>query len=212
MEFINTINNNSILIIPDNIKNKVLEYIDQNNILKNIKIMNFNELKKGLFFDYNNKTIDYIMTNYKINYSVAKNYINDLYYLDEVNSNNAKIKFLIDLKKDLENNNLLIKDSLFLNLLKSKDSIYVYGFDYINKFNKYMLSKLENVKIISKKNFDYKHQVYEFENINDEISYVVENIANLINNGVSLNKIYISNYSEEYYFSIHTIFKLFNIP
>ena len=38
MEFINTINNNSILIIPDNIKNKVLEYIDQNNILKNIKI------------------------------------------------------------------------------------------------------------------------------------------------------------------------------
>ena len=34
MEFINTINNNSILIIPDNIKNKVLEYIDQNNILK----------------------------------------------------------------------------------------------------------------------------------------------------------------------------------
>ena len=78
MEFINTINNNSILIIPDNIKNKVLEYIDQNNILKNIKIMNFNELKKGLFFDYNNKTIDYIMTNYKINYSVAKNYINDL--------------------------------------------------------------------------------------------------------------------------------------
>lgn len=212
MEFINTINNNSILIIPDNIKNKVLEYIDQNNILKNIKIMNFNELKKGLFFDYNNKTIDYIMTNYKINYSVAKNYINDLYYLDEVNSNNAKIKFLIDLKKDLEDNNLLIKDSLFLNLLKSKDYIYVYGFDYINKFNKYMLSKLENVTIIPKKDFDYKHQVYEFENINDEISYVVENIANLINNGVSLNKIYIANYSEEYYFSIHTIFKLFNIP
>ena len=35
MEFINTINNNSILIIPDNIKNKVLEYIDQNNILMN---------------------------------------------------------------------------------------------------------------------------------------------------------------------------------
>lgn len=212
MKFIDGIKNNSILIIPNNIKNKVLEYIDKNNILKSIKIMNFIDLKKGLFFDYNNKTIDYVMNKYNVNYNIALNYINDLYYVDDIVSDNNKILFLKKLKEDLLNNNLLIIDKLFSNLLKSKDAIYVYGFDYINKFNEYMLKKIDNVIIINKNNNNFKHEVYEFNDIKEEICYVAENIANLISQGTPFNKIYIANYSEEYFFTLRTIFKSFNIP
>ena len=48
MHFIDNLLDNSILIIPNNLKTKVLEYINDNAILKSIKIMTFNELKKRL--------------------------------------------------------------------------------------------------------------------------------------------------------------------
>lgn len=49
MHFIDNLLDNSILIIPNNLKTKVLEYINDNAILKSIKIMTFNELKKACY-------------------------------------------------------------------------------------------------------------------------------------------------------------------
>ena len=43
---------------------------------------------------------------------------------------------------------------------------------------------------------------YEFNDIKEEICYVAENIANLVSQGTPFNKIYIANYSEEYFFTI----------
>ena len=56
--------NNSILLIPNNIRNKILDYINENNLLLNIKIITFDNLKKGLLYDYTNEAIFFIM-NYK---------------------------------------------------------------------------------------------------------------------------------------------------
>ena len=55
MDFISELEDNSILIIDNNIKYKLLDYINEFKILKSIKIMSFTELKKSLFFDYNKR-------------------------------------------------------------------------------------------------------------------------------------------------------------
>ena len=213
MNFIKNLKNNSILLIPYNIKDKVLEYIDDNDILVSIKIMTFNDLKKGLMYDFNNETIYEVMKHYNVNYGVAKSYLNDTYYIDD--SDNEKINYLREIRDYLDSKNLLIKDKLFKSLIKSKDNIYVYGFDYINKFNKSLLdicSEFTNVVYIDKEKYDYKHEVYEFKTMDEEVTYVAEEISKLLDSGVPMNKIFIANYSDEYYFTFKRIFEAFNIP
>lgn len=213
MNFIDDIENNSILLIPNNIKNKVLDYINDTNTLKSIKIISFNDLKTGLYYTYNNETIKSIMTKYNINYTIAKTFIENTYYVEKRSNN--KIDNIIEIKEYLNQNNLLIKDDLFIQLLKSRTNLYVYGYTNINKFNNNLLdiaSKYINIKKIATTNNDYKHDVYEFNTINEEVLYVADSILALIENGVDINKIYISNYSDEYYFTLKRIFKSMNIP
>lgn len=215
MKFIDNLSDNSILLIPSNLKNKILDYINDSKILKSIKLLTFNDLKNGLMYTYNNESIYYVMNKYKVNYKVAKTYIDNTYYLDNDIYENNKLNNILNIKKELDNNNLLIKDNLFINLLKSKDNLYVYGFTNINKFNSYLLSNASsyiNIVMLESSNFDYKHTVYEFNTIEEEITYVGDEILNLINSGVDINKIYISNYSIDYYFTFNRIFNTLKIP
>lgn len=212
MDFINNIMDNSILIIDNNIKNKVLDYISENKILKNIKIMSFYDIKKALYFDYTNETIFNIMNKFNLNYNIAKKYLNNIYYIIDYDLDTPKYNLLKEIKKYLDEHNLLIYDQLFPNLINNYQQIYVYGFDYLDSFNKHMLDKFNNVIYLNKNNQKYHHDVLIFNNINDEITYIAEEISSLIDKGINLNKIYIANYDNNYLFTINRIFKSYNIP
>ncbi len=216
MDFLKQLDNNSILLVPNSLKKKILDYIDQNNLLVNVKLMTFLDLKKGLFFDYTNEAISFVMKKKNVNYGVSRDYLNNLYYIDEnIKYSNDKLNFLSDLKKELDSNKLLIRDSLFINLLKSKKTIYVYGFDHISKFNQYLLdlaSKWIMVNIIDKEEKNYRHDVIEFKTMENEVAYVFEQISKLIMNSVPTNKIYIANYSDEYYFTFKRLMRDYNLP
>ncbi len=215
MQFIDNLLDNSILIIPNNLKTKVLEYINDNAILKSIKIMTFNEIKKGLLFDYEVEAIKATMDYLTVSFSVAINYINNLYFINEENYGDSKRKLLLKLKNYLLKNKFLIIDPLFKELVKSKKIVYVYGFDYINLFNSYLLDQIKtltNVEIIEKGYNNYSHKIFEFKSIYDEVSFVFESILKLIDSGVSFNKIYIANYTEEYYFNFKTMMNLTGLP
>ena len=80
MDFIKDLDSNSFLLIPNNIKDKILDYIDDNRLLLNIKIISFNDLKKGLLFDYDNKTIYSLMNKENISYGISKDLIKNMYY------------------------------------------------------------------------------------------------------------------------------------
>ena len=211
MDFLNSIEDNSILIIDNNIKFKVLDYINEHKILKSIKIMSFSELKKGLFFDYSNEAIFRVMRKFNLDYDLARKYIMNLYYLEDKTYDNPKYKFLCEIRDFLNESNLLIKDSLFKSLLERK-KIYVYGFDYIDSFNRYMLSMLNDVIVLEHPCKNIMHEAIEFFNIQDEVSYVGERIAELISSGVSLDKIYIANVDDTYFFTMKRIFGCLGIP
>ena len=211
MDFLNSIEDNSILIIDNNIKFKVLDYINEHKILKSIKLMSFTELKKGLFFDYSNEAIFHVMRKFNLDYDLARKYIMNLYYLEDKTYDNPKYKFLCEIRDFLNELKLLIKDPLFKSLLERK-KIYVYGFDYIDSFNRYMLSMLNDVTILEHPCKNIKHEAIEFNNIQDEISYVGERIAELISSGVSLDKIYIANVDDSYFFTMKRIFGCLGIP
>ncbi len=215
MDFLNDLEDNSILITTTNNKNIILNYLTDNKIMKDIKFLSFSELNIGLKYDYTNEAINYVMNHYNVKYLDAKTYIDDTYYLNENSYKEPKLQKLLTIKEDLENNRLLIYDDLFIDMLKSKSNIYVYGYTYINKYNNYLLKEASSyikINIIPTKDNNYCHDVYEFKTMNEEISYVAEEIIKLVDKGVDINKIYLSNYSDEYYFTIKRIFKMYGIP
>ena len=83
MDFLNNLENNSILLVPNNIKNKILTYIDDNKLLLNIKLMTFRELKVGLLYDFKSDAIYHVMKSESVSYETAKDFINNTYYLKE---------------------------------------------------------------------------------------------------------------------------------
>lgn len=215
MNFLKDIEGNSILVIPSKLRSKVLDYIDKQELLLNIKILTFSDLKKGLLFDYNNEAINYVMRSRNVGYNVARDLINNIYFLNKNTCEEKKLQDLLHLKKQLVNNNLLICDKLFINLLKSKKALYVFGFDALKKFDLYLLDLAQeyiDIHKTKKTDFNYTPVVYEFNTIIEEATFVFEEIAKLIEKGIGFEHIYIANYSDEYYFTFKMLAKQYNLP
>lgn len=62
------------------------------------------------------------------------------------------------------------------------------------------------------KQTNYNHDIYEFETIDEEITFVANQICTLVFNGTPLNKIKIIKPSQEYETIIKRIFAMFKIP
>lgn len=202
--------NDSILIVPSQIKEKILTEMDKKSKLFNVKLMEINEFKRKYFFDYTTETIFYVMKHYNYDYEFSLDIINNLYFLSSENYDHEKLKFLLNIKNELINNNLLIFDNVFKIALENK-KIYVYGYDYINNFYKKAFSAL-NVNYIDQNISKFNHDIMEFDTIQDEVIFVANKICELIENKIELNKIKIINPSNDYNATIKRIFNLFNLP
>lgn len=204
MEFINNIKKETLIICNKYTKDNILKL----NKLLPIKFLTIKEFKEKYFFSYNEETIIYIINKYKVRYEIAQDYINNLYYIENKKYNNEKLDFLVDLKNDLDNNNLLKYNSNFLEYLNRVDII-----SYNIKIDKYIKSILNkyNYQEIKEDNHNYKHKVYEFNTMEEEIHYVAEEIAKLIDKGISPNNIKLMNVDTSYYNTIKRIFSLYNI-
>ena len=101
-----------ILLLPNNLKKSIIKKVREEYYNKSIKFMSLEEFIKKITFDYNERTIYYLMKEYQINYSTALLYLNNLYYISN-KLDNEKMKKLIDIKKYLDDNNLLIYNNYF---------------------------------------------------------------------------------------------------
>ena len=212
---IDMIKNNSIIITNVYLKNKLIEEIRNSDILLNINFMTMDELRYNLYFSYDEKAVHYIINKYNVNYDIAIKYLNNLYYLNSNNIDDKKIKKLIDIKQDLDDNNLLYYNSLFIKSLFNKDVI-IYNYKFLNKFDKLLIEdvkKISNVIIYNDDYIEYEHKyIYECNDIEEEINFVAIRINNLINDGISINDIKICGVNNEYNNYIKKIFGFYNIP
>ncbi len=201
------LNNKTLLITTHNIKQNILLKRKQ---LTNIKIMSLEELISKLTFTYNNEAIYYLIEKYKFKYEVARIYLDNLKYIENKKYFNNKLDFLVNLKHELEDNNLLIKDEIFKQYIRDK-KIIIYGYEYINNYQKKIL-KDYNYEIKQEEKEKNKTDIYEFQTIENEIVFVATKIIELINNGIDINKIKIINLNKSYYNTVKKIFKFYNIP
>jgi hypothetical protein len=197
---------NTIFIIPNNIKYNFIKYVNSFNTLFSIKIYTIDDIKKHLLFDYDEQAIYYLINKYNFSFNVAREYLTNMYYLFDDKYNNKKLDKLNKLKKELSDNNLLIEDKFFLNSVKNKNVI-IYGFDYLKKYDLKLIDILKNettVDIINKFNNNYNHDVLEFNNLNNELEFVVNDI---INKKLDINHVYLANVNDD---NEETIKRIFN--
>ena len=202
------IKDNSILVIPNNIKENIIKNVRINNKTLNIKVFSLEEFINNLTYTYNEETIYNLMKQENINYNISLIYLNNIKYIDS-NSNIPKLNKLKTIKDNIDN--YLIKDNLFKNLIKNK-KIIIYGYDYITKYQQSILNTLDNIEIINKDYNKYNHKVYKLNTLEDEVIFVAESISKLINNGTNINNIYLTNIDETYNTTIKRIFNMYNIP
>ena len=204
---------NTILVVPSNIKNKVIENVRKDNELLNIKFMDINEFKCNYYFDYDNMAVNYLMKKYNYKYEVGLVYLNNIYYIkDDINYKDDKLIKLKNIKEELISNNLLSFNNLFRKYIKNKN-IVVYGFDSLDKLERDMFNSNDNVNIIYNTYGNYKHdKVYEFNTLEEEVNYVCIKIIDLINKGIDINKIKLLNVSSDYNNTLSRLFNFYNIP
>lgn len=199
-------NKKQLLVICDN--NYKLELLKDMKKLVNIKFISMNEFIKSYYFDYDEKTILYIIKKHNVKYEVALEYLENLIYIEDIKYNNEKLDFLVSLKKDLINNSLLIFNNKFKNYIKNKD-IIIYKYS-LSKFEKYLLRNIE-YKIIEKENKNYIPNIYEANSIEEEIEFVAKSISELINNGIEIEKIKLANVTNDYINIINKIFNFYDL-
>ena len=209
MKFLDEIKNNTVIICNDYDKSKIL----MRNKLVNIKVINMQEFVSKYYFDYDEEAILYIVNKYNVKYDIALTYIKNLYYIDNQKYDVRKLDFLVSLKNDLDEHNLLKYNELFRKYIDETDVI-VYGI----RLGKYELKILKDIKYkyIEKEFNNYNHIIYHFNTMEEEVEYVAVNICKLIDSGISIKNIKLTNVGSDYYNTITRIFSLFglkvNIP
>ena len=205
---------NTIIICEKSTQKSLLKELTKQKILKDIKLLTKKELQKKLYFTYNEKAILYLIEKYKYNYEVVTLYLNNLIYLEDKEYKSNKLKHLQSIKNELQEQKLLEKDENFLNLIKNKEIIF-YNYDYLDNFDLKIINKLKtitNVKIIEKNQKNYTHQVYELKTIEEEIEFVAQEICKLLEQGININDIKLTNTEDTYTEKIKMIFDFYNLP
>ena len=194
----------TIIICNNSLKYQILKNRKE---LNNIKFYTKNGFIKKLYFDFDEKTILYLINSYNLNYDNALEYLNNLIYVENKNYDNYKLDFLVKIKNELIDNNLLIFDYKFKDYIKDK-KIIIY--DNLTKFEKYLFKNLkyEEGKEPQK---NYLPDIYEFSTGEEEINFIAIKISELINSGIPIEKIKLTNVSQNYLIELKKIFDFYNL-
>ena len=167
---------NAIFIVKDQARESLIKEINKENKLLNIKVITLSELKKKWFFDYTKEAIYAISKKYDVISDVAQIYVDNLYYIKDVENEN--VSFLVEVKNFLDENKLLAYNPLFKKYLTNK-RIVLLNLECVDKFYENIFEELKmNNEVISLSTFGdlSKKKIYKAKDKEDEISFVASSI------------------------------------
>lgn len=198
---------NLLIICPNSYKMGLLDKLSKDDTLYDIKFMTKSEFFENYFFSYDEKAIIFIMKKYNYKLDVVKTLFKYLYVIDEnKNYANEKLDLLVKIKNDLINNNLLSYNNNFREYIKRRN-ILVKNYYDLDLYEEKILNYKEEFQVAT-----IDCDVYEYQTMEDEVNYTCLKIIDLINNGVDINKICLTNITDDYLYTIKKMFSYYNIP
>lgn len=174
--------NKTILVTSTDVKNQILLYRLENNIIDNIKIMTENEYMQMFVFKSDVQRVLYLMEHNPwgqetLNVNIAKELEKSLFLINTLKITKHE---LYPLLKEMENEGL-----------NNFDQSAPIGYDvkiYLPRVNDLVNSVLDNDNLIEKKS---KVAIDRYDYYLDEIEQTLEYILSLIEKGVSLDAIHL---------------------
>lgn len=199
--------NNLLIVCPNEEKLRILDELSNNQDFYNVKFMTKSEFMNNYYFSYSEEALYYLVKKYNYNLNVAKVYLDNLVVVSEDKEyKSSKLNFLKEIKKELIENNLLNFNYNFKNYLKDK-KIKVINYYDLDKYEEealgYSVQVPESFLNVS---------VVEAATMEEEVNQVCLKILKLLDEGVDINKIYLSNVSSDYLYTLHKLFGYYKIP
>ncbi|HAK05367.1 MAG TPA: hypothetical protein DCM23_01525 [Firmicutes bacterium] len=185
----NQATNISFIICPPNFR---ISYLKSHSIDlgEPVRFYSKEDLIQGLYFSTKESAIVYLMEKYGFSYALAKERLNDLFFLPQVPIGNVRIDQLISIKADLENQQLLAKSPYFSQGFEGKFA-KVIGYHHHDK-ELHKLAKILGLQLVFETPSQFKKQeVFAFSSIQSEVDYFFNAASELIDNGVNINDIYV---------------------
>ena len=91
--------NEVLLIVPNNLKNKILDYFNHYDNFVNYKMMSLDEVRDHIYFSYDVRAVLYLMQHYLFNMDAASDVLESLYYLDKDSYVDDKLNNLVKMKE-----------------------------------------------------------------------------------------------------------------
>ncbi len=208
------IKDNSIIILANGTKEQFIKEFRKNHQFAVVTILELDEFKKKYYFDYTKEAIYYVHKHLGVIKDIAEIYLQNLYFIrDHVDV--PKVKFLKEIKAELDDKKLLLYDVQFKKYLNGKD-VYVYKLSFLDNFYINMIEEIKsiaNVHTIEDDTHDTCIKpLYELSNKEREVDFIASEIASLIKRGVPIDNIKIAISNDDYIFSLRRVFKEFHIP
>ena len=196
-----------IIICSYDEKIKLLKEEAKKKELSFVKYMTKEEFFSAYYFSYDNKAIYYLISKYAYPVDVCHEYIIEMYDIDlKKTYDNSKLTFLQSLKKELLDEKLLYINPTFKKYIENKE-IQVINYHEFDSFEE----KVLGIKPF-KSNVNYTNSVYQFLSMEEEVNFVCLEIIKLIKNGISPNKIFLTNVSSDYHYTLKKLFSYYHIP
>ena len=160
-----------------NHKNSLLKTLSTMANLSPYKVYTLKEFINIYPYEYNEKTLDFIMSEEKVILEVAQKYLDNiiLYPVEQINT--EKGNYLSLLKQKLINNKLLQENKLLKE--KFRNVIFKIDEDVCSQELLFLLKDYD-VEILKKEQKHYVPKIYSLNNVEEEITFVLEQVIYLI--------------------------------
>lgn len=185
----------------------IINYYRKDNPLFDIKVIDKSSLLEASSYSSRDDTIIYMMEKYHYSYDEAETYLS--FIKTDFIPNNLKLSKLKSLQEELIKDGHLFHSDVYSLLFKNKTALVIgYQKDDIE------LKHLSNLLDMKLEFFVYPkghhiQSVNKFTRLEDEVYYVLNEIAHDIDSGTDINDIYIFNRHEEYIYYLKVFSTLF---
>ena len=159
---------NSIYIVPNSLKLKLLDILSNDSKIYNITFISLEELEKHYFFDIKEDSLLYLLDKTNENIDVLRLMLKNLYKIDITKEyKESKLNNLKRLYYDLKDNNYLVFDNGYKEYLLTKN-IYILGYSMLEPYEKEMLDSINTNYLDISGNLSID-TVYTYHSMKDEI-------------------------------------------
>ena len=192
-----------IIIAPYQMHKNLLKRCREKDLFSDVKIITKEELLSQYYGRIENKAVPYLMKKYHYSYDNAKVVLRFIPYI------NKDINGLLDIKNDLLTAHLLVKNAYLRDFFKDNE-VCIFGYSVNDLEIKRVLDNLE-VKYLFESN-QKRNKTFvlnTFETQFDEVFYLLNSIAELIDKGEDVNNIFIYSVDNEYLYPLKMFSKSF---